>query len=154
MTMKLTAKSFLFALASFSLATSAANAHCQVPCGIYADNNVLALLHTDFITIEKAVKQINELAKDPTANANQLVRWVNNKESHAQSIQEKVLNYFLAQRLKLGEANTDKETYTKKLESCHKVIVAAMKCKQSSDAKAVGTLHDELHTFMDLFGKK
>ena len=63
-------------------------------------------------------------------------------------------DYFLAQRIKLGEASTDKESYLKKVTSCHRVIVATMKCKQSTDAKAVETLHNELHTFMELFGTK
>jgi len=84
----------------------------------------------------------------------QLSRWIMNKESHAQAMQDKVLNYFLAQRLKLAEEKTNKESYLKKLTTSHKVIVAAMKCKQSTDPKAVSALHDELHIFMDLFGAK
>ena len=111
-------------------------------------------MHTDYETIEKASKKIIELSKDPSANAHQLVRWVNNKESHAQSIQETVTNYFLAQRLKPAEMETDKESYLKKLTTCHKLIVAAMKCKQSTDPKAVEALHNELHVFMDLFGEQ
>lgn len=144
----------LLALAALTLLPIQLSAHCQVPCGIYADNNVIAKMHTDYETIEKASKQINELSKDPIANAHQVVRWVNNKESHAQAIQETVTNYFLAQRLKLGEVETDQESYLKKLTTCHKVIVAAMKCKQSANPEAVETLHKELHTFMELFGEK
>lgn len=111
-------------------------------------------MHTDYVTIEKASKQIIELSKDPATNAHQLSRWILNKESHAQSIQETVTNYFLAQRLKPAEMESDKESYLKKLTTCHKVIVAAMKCKQSTDPKAVESLHNEMHTFMDLFGTK
>ncbi len=136
------------------IAPTQLSAHCQVPCGIYDDNNVLKSMHTDYETIEKAVKKIAELSKDTNANSHQLVRWINNKESHAQAMQEKVLNYFLAQRLKLAEATTNKESYLKKLETCHKVIVAAMKCKQSSDPKDVLTLHEVLHVFQNLFGEK
>jgi len=109
-------------------------------------------MHTDYVTIEKASKKIIELSKDPKANAHQLTRWINNKESHAQAIQETVTNYFLAQRLKLSEASADKESYLKKLTCAHKVIVYTMKCKQSADPKAVAKLHDELHVFMELFG--
>ena len=128
--------------------------HCQVPCGIYDDNNVISKMHTDWITIEKAAKQITELSKDPSKNAHQLTRWINNKESHAQAIQDTVCNYFLAQRLKTAEAESDKEAYLKKLTLCHKVIVAAMKCKQSTDPKAVADLHNLLHDFEKLFGQK
>ena len=112
-------------------------AHCQVPCGIYDDPNVIAGMNTDWLTIEKASAQIIELSKDPAANANQLTRWIVNKETHAQNIQDTVSAYFLAQRLKLPEGDADKDAYLKKLTLCHKVIVAAMKCKQSTDPAAV-----------------
>lgn len=147
-------KSILALCALSFLAPATISAHCQVPCGIYDDNNVISKMHTDFVTIEKASAQIIELSKDPAKNAHQLTRWINNKESHAQAIQETVLNYFLAQRLKPTEAETDKEAYLKKLTLCHKVIVTAMKCKQSTDAANVKTLHDLLHDFEKHFGTK
>lgn len=131
---------------SFAL-TAPAGAHCQIPCGIYADNNVIGAMHTDYETIEKACAQIDELSKDPAANAHQLTRWIVNKESHAQSLQDTVLNYFLAQRLK-----TDDPEYVEKLKLCHEVIVTAMKCKQSTDRANVKKLHDLLHDFEKAFG--
>ncbi|MDB4354182.1 superoxide dismutase, Ni [Akkermansiaceae bacterium] len=147
-------KKALLALCAFGLlAPATVSAHCQVPCGIFDNNNIIGKLHTDFETIEKASLQINELSKD-SANAHQLTRWIMQKESHAQSIQETVTNYFLAQRIKLAEAESDKESYLKKLTTCHKVIIAAMKCKQTTDAAAVKTLHDELHVLEDLFKTK
>jgi len=148
-------KKTLLALCALSfLAPATISAHCQIPCGIYADDNVLEKMHTDFETIEKAAAQITELSKDPAKNAHQLTRWIMNKESHAQAIQDTVTNYFLAQRLKLGEAENDKETYLKKLTSCHRMIVAAMKCKQSASNDAVETLHHEMHEFFELFSEK
>lgn len=138
----------LFAVTAVTFSSaSIASAHCQVPCGIYDDNNVIGAMHTDWVTIEKASKQIDELSKDPSGNAHQLTRWINNKESHAQSLQETVLNYFLAQRLK-----SDDPQYTEKLKLCHAVIVTAMKCKQSTDSANVQKLHDLLHDFQKAFG--
>lgn len=125
------------------------SAHCQIPCGIYDDDNVIGQLNTDFATIEKACSEIDSLSKDPAANAHQLTRWIVNKESHAQGIQDKVLNYFLAQRLK-----PDAEGYVDKLKLCHDVIVTAMKCKQSTDSANVKKLHDLLHDFGKAFGTK
>jgi len=146
-------KRSILALCALSfLAPATISAHCQIPCGIYADDNVIKKMHTDFETIEKASAQIIELSKDPSKNAHQLTRWIINKESHAQAIQETVLNYFLAQRLKPDEA--DKEAYLKKLTLCHKVIVTTMKCKQSTDAANVKALHDLLHDFEHQFGSK
>jgi len=108
--------------------------HCQVPCGIYADNNVAEKLMTDVETITKASAQIVELSKDPSANAHQLTRWINNKESHCAAIQDTICQYYLAQRLKTDEAEKDKEAYVAKLTLYHKIIVTAMKCKQSTDS--------------------
>ena len=148
-------KRSIIALCAFSfLAPATISAHCQVPCGIFDNNNVISKMHTDFETIEKASAQIIELSKDTTANIHQITRWVMVKESHAQAIQETVSNHFLAQVLKLTEADTEKEAYLKKLTTCHKVIVAAMKCKQSTDPAAVKMLHDQLHVFEELFGTK
>jgi len=149
-------KRSILALCALSfLAPATISAHCQVPCGIYTDDNVLTrLIESDFKTVEKASTQIVELSKDPAANAHQLTRWIMNKESHAQAIQETVTNYFLAQRLKLTEADTAKDAYLKKLTTCHKVIVAAMKCKQGTDPAAVKMLGDQLKVLQALFGTK
>lgn len=137
---------------AFVTATPRADAHCQIPCGIYDDNNVIQSMHTDWETIQKATATIEELSKDPAKNAHQLTRWIMNKESHAQSMQDKVLNYFLAQRLKPDEA--DKDAYLAKLKLCHEIIVTAMKCKQGTDKEAVDKLHNLMHDFEDAFGTK
>ena len=150
--MKKTLLSTFATLALFSAPNL--SAHCQVPCGIYDDNNVIEAMHTDWVTISKATTTIVELSKDPAKNAHQLTRWITNKEAHAQSIQETVLNYFLAQRLKPATTEADKEAYLKKLTLCHEVIVAAMKCKQSASPEAVETLHDLMHKFEEQFGTK
>ncbi|QTN31715.1 hypothetical protein HZ994_05040 [Akkermansiaceae bacterium] len=130
------------------------SAHCQVPCGIFDDDNVIGSMNTDFLTIEKACVEIAALSKDPAANAHQIVRWTTNKETHAQDLQEKVLNHFMAQRLKLPENDEQNEAYIAKLRLCHEVIVAAMKCKQSTDMANVTKLHDLLHSFAKEFGTK
>lgn len=146
----------ILSLSAALLLSAASNlsAHCQVPCGIYDDNNVITSLHTDWITIEKASTQIIELSKDPSANAQQLTRWINNKESHAQAIQEKVLNYFLAQRLKLPADDAAKPKYVEKLSLCHEIIVTSMKCKQSTDPANVEKLGGLLKKFKEEFGTK
>ncbi|MEM9081460.1 MAG: superoxide dismutase [Ni] [Verrucomicrobiota bacterium] len=143
------------ALASITiLAAPQLSAHCQVPCGIFDNDNVIQSIHTDWVTIDKAAKQIAELSKDPSANAHQLTRWILNKESHAQDIQEKMLNYFLAQRLKLPADEAAQEAYLKNLKLCHEIIIAAMKCKQTTEPEAIEKLHVLLHQLEDAFGSK
>lgn len=124
-------------------------AHCQIPCGIYGDQRVMSEMEEHITTIEKGMNQINELSKDAGANANQLSRWVMNKEDHAKEIQQIALDYFLAQRVKLDEAG--KESYDKKLALLHQVIVYAMKCKQTTDLANVEALRKSLANFKTLY---
>ena len=135
---------------SFSAAPQA-SAHCEVPCGIYSDDTVLKDLHTHQATIEKAMAQIRELAKKPTENANQITRWVMNKEEHATKIQQTMMQYFLAQRIKLAEAEASPETYQKKLALAHRIIVQAMLCKQKTDTGHAQKLHKSIDAFTKLY---
>jgi nickel superoxide dismutase len=113
-----------------------AQAHCQVPCGIYGDERRFEELLEDQATIAKAQAQINDLAGAHEAQSlNQLVRWVTTKEAHASNVQKVMADYFLAQRIK-----ADKENYTDQLKAAHAVIVAAMKCKQSADPETAEAL--------------
>jgi nickel superoxide dismutase len=98
----------LIAAALFiSLTASNAFAHCQIPCGIYDDAARFALLEEHVTTVEKAMKKIEELSAAQSPNYNQIVRWVGNKEHHADEISEIVTYYFMAQRLKPVEKKND-----------------------------------------------
>ncbi len=148
-------KAFTLFSASLLISTltpEIASAHCQIPCGIYADDNVFVTMHKDQETIAKAMKQIAALSVDPSKNANQLARWVSNKEQHAQSIQDTVAQYFLAQRVKIDESN--RETYQKKLTLLHQITVYAMKCKQSIDAENAEKLHKAIGAFHTIYAGK
>ena len=136
-------------LAFFGLVLASINlsAHCQVPCGIYADDVVFGELMTDVKTIQKAITQINDLGADPSANPNQLVRWVNNKEAHAQNIQDTMSAYFLAQRIKLAQQESDPDGYVTLVSLAHKITVLAMKCKQGTNPADAEALHEALHAF-------
>ena len=71
---------------------------------------------------------------DPQSQ-NQLVRWVVNKEQHAQRIIATIGDYFLTQRVKAKQ-----EDYTERLQKHHAVIVAAMRAKQNANAEVVAEL--------------
>ena len=83
------------------------HAHCQVPCGIYDDAVRIMQIREHVTTIEKAMKQIDQLTSDESSaqNMNQLVRWINTKEEHATFIQSIMTDYFLAQRIKPKQKN-------------------------------------------------
>lgn len=141
------------ALLTFS-ASPHASAHCQVPCGIYSDDTVLIDLQTDQATIEKAMLQIVELSKEPGKNANQVTRWVVNKEKHASNIQETMTQYFLAQRIKTAEADSNKEAYLQKVTLAHQIIVQAMKCKQGTDVENAKLLKQLIDSFTKAYTAK
>lgn len=104
-------------------------AHCQIPCGIYDDYARVQSMLEDAATIEKSANLIAELAgKSDAQSQNQLVRWVINKENHAQKIISTISDYFLTQRVKLSQKD-----YVERLKKHHAVIVAAMKAKQNAD---------------------
>lgn len=146
----LTLATVLFSLS----ATPQVNAHCQVPCGIYTDDTVLKDLHTHQATIAKAMVQITELSKDAGKNANQLTRWIINKDEHATKIQNTMTHYFLAQRIKLAEAESNKESYLKKITLAHQIIVLSMKCKQSTDPQVAEKLHKAIDAFTKAYTHK
>jgi nickel superoxide dismutase len=119
-----------------------ANAHCEVPCGIYGDHARIVQMLEDTTTIEKATDQILELSrKSDAVSVNQATRWVMNKEEHATRIQHTIAQYFLTQRVKPKAPDTeDYADYVTRLAEHHAVMVAAMKTKQTVDPDAVVTL--------------
>jgi len=124
-------------------------AHCEIPCGIYADSIRIALIKEDITTIEKSMKEIEEISKSATPNYNQLVRWINNKDEHANKIQEIVSQYFLHQRIKIVEED-QKEAYAKyqlHLQLLHKMLVYSMNCKQTTDLAFVEKLRATVADF-------
>ena len=137
-----------FAIASLLTAASL-SAHCQVPCGIYGDELKFDQLEQHIETITKSGKLVRELsAKDELSaqDHQQLVRWTNNKEAHAQKIIDEAANYFLAQRIK-----PDAEHYAEKVELLHHIIVFSMKSKQSVESKPVETLGEKVAAFKAIY---
>jgi hypothetical protein len=127
---------------------SPADAHCEIPCGIYGDDLRFSTILEDIQTIEKSMKKIAELSGD-VGNINQLTRWVNNKEHHADRIREIVTQYFMTQRIKLPDESDAAAVaaYRDKLALLHKMLVYAMKCKQTTELAHAKTLHDVTHQF-------
>ena len=135
----------LITLAALSLAPMRAAAHCEIPCGIYTDEMRIHMIVEHAATIEKSMKAIS----GGEANANQLSRWVANKEKHATEVQHIVTQYFMTQRIK-----PDAKDYAKKLSLLHHLLIDAMKCKQTTDVAHVQSLRKNLDAFAHLyFGK-
>ena len=141
---------FAFILFAFSVELYA---HCQVPCGIYDDAVRIVQIEEDITTIRKAMNMINDLAgKSDAQSLNQVSRWVSTKESHAQNVQETILNYFLAQRVKAKEkGNRDRQKYVDQTLTLHQLIVKMMKCKQTVDQRNCSDAYELLDKFTNLY---
>jgi len=131
--------------AVFFLATWA-NAHCEIPCGIYDDSMRIELLREHATTMEKAMKKIKELDPRDAQENNQLVRWITNKEEHAEKFQKIVNQYFLTQRIHL-----DASKYTKKITLLHHMLVYAMRCKQTVDLDHIKKLNSLIDAFEEVY---
>ncbi|VFQ45854.1 superoxide dismutase, Ni [Desulfoluna butyratoxydans] len=133
------------------LSAPSAFAHCQVPCGIYNDEMRFEMIFEHITTIEKSMKAINELALSDKGNTNQIVRWVSNKEHHAEEIQKIATQYFLAQRIKPPKDTKEMPGYVESLKYIHQLVFFAMKAKQSTDLAHVKALKETTEAYRALY---
>jgi nickel superoxide dismutase len=143
---------FISAIVLGSLAYS----HCQIPCGIYDDEARLKMIAEHITTIEKSMKQIEELSAQDEKNFNQIVRWVNNKEAHADELSHIITYYFMAQRIQTASEHNVQEykQYVRKLTLLHEMLVTTMKAKQTTDLENVAKLRTLLNRFHDAYTGK
>ena len=125
------------------LTASFAAAHCEIPCGIYDDEMRINMIGEHINTIEKAMSQVTDLQGKAPVNYNQVTRWIVTKEKHANELQKIVTQYFMTQRIPPGAKD-----YMKKMSLLHKMLVSAMKCKQTIEpahTKELSSLLKEFH---------
>jgi nickel superoxide dismutase len=124
-------------------------AHSQIPCGIYDDPARVTAMAEHIKTIEKSMNQINASG----TSTNQSVRWVMNKEKHADELANIITYYFMAQRVKpSAQVGSDAyKKYVKELTRLHQLLQTSMKAKQSTDLAHVARLKALLHEFSDSY---
>ena len=77
------------------------------------------------------------------------MRWVNNKDHHADKIADTVTYYFMAQRIKPTREDA------KKLTLLHRLLYYSMKAKQTTDLSYVEKMRSVLEDFRNAyFGKE
>lgn len=133
-----------------------AYSHCQIPCGIYNDQMRFDMITEHITTIEKATNQITELSAQPRPNMNQIVRWVGNKDEHADEMSEIITYYFMAQRIKPAGENdvTAYKQYVMQLTLLHEMLIYATKTKQTTDLANIEKLRALLAKFHDVYFAK
>jgi len=140
-------------LLSAIIFVSLAYSHCQIPCGIYDDEARFNSMAEHITTIEKSMKLIDSLSAQEKPNMNQIVRWVNNKEVHADEMSNIITYYFMAQRIKIPPEGDTKahSAYVKNLTLLHEMLVYTMKTKQTTDLKNVEKLKSLLNQFHESY---
>jgi nickel superoxide dismutase len=129
--------------------------HCQVPCGIYDDDMRLNMIEEDILTVEKSMNQIHNLSKQEEKDYNQIVRWVDNKDLHADKISETATYYFMAQRLAPVHDKDQQESglYINKLILLHELVFYSMKAKQTTDLSYVTKMRSVLKEFRSVYAQ-
>jgi len=129
-----------------------AQAHCEIPCGIFDDHMRIHMIEEHITTIYKSMASIQALyrEKDSAQTLNQTVRWIDLKEKQATKIQEIMSQYFLAQRITPGMGQA---VYTNLLKKAHRLIVLAMKTKQTVNAGIIKDLRKTLKSFEKAYTK-
>ena len=122
--------------------------HCQIPCGIYGDQGRFDLMDEHIRTIALSIDKVNSLSAEDELDGNQLVRWVENKEHHADELSEIITWYFMAQRIKpVAAGEKGHKKYISQLTTLHKMLVYCMKAKQSAEAGNADKLYELLGEF-------
>ena len=134
-----------FVIIAVVSAPTLVSAHCQIPCGIYGDEARMGMISEHLDTIAKSIGEIKKLSAAEKPNMNQVVRWVQNKDKHADDIAQIVTYYFMAQRIKPA-AVTDKQ-YVQRLTLLHSLLVSSMKVKQTTDMVHVEACRKHLRDF-------
>ena len=149
-------KTMLVILVVVMVSASVLYSHCQIPCGIYDDQARFDMLAEHITTIEKSMKQITELSQVEKPNFNQVVRWVDNKEKHADELSHILTYYFMAQRVKPVNKAKSKayDEYIKKLILLHRMLVYSMKAKQTTDLSNIEKLRTLLAEFRTVYFDK
>merc|ERR1712061_960836 len=127
-----------------------------VPCGIFDDPKLVADIKEAVATVKKAMLQISELSANLNAlNINQITRWVNTKEEHAGKVIALVSEYCLCQRVKpVSDPKTpfkSEADYIAALQAHHKVMLCAVKCKQTVDPENADALDAAAAEFSKMY---
>ncbi len=141
----------IFLIAGMMAVPGTAFSHCEIPCGIFDDELKFKELDQHVDTIEKSIREIAALEAAAKPEMNQLVRWIRNKDEHADKIKEEVADYFLSQRVKFPEGPEGKGFYDQQLELLHRITVYAMRTKQTLDPENVVLLRRSISDYRELY---
>lgn len=136
----------LLAISSALFLHQDVSSHCQMPCGIYHDDMVYDQIDQYVETMFKGISVLNENKFDTVKAKNEFVRWVMLKEDASEEVANILTTFFLQQKIKPGEPDTDA-----RLRSAHKLLFLTVQIKQNSDTQFVNEFTDEWDRFKLMF---
>lgn len=146
----------VFTLLIFGIFTQKVFSHCEIPCGIYDDHMRIHMMEEHVTTIEKSINEIIRLQKESPINYNQLVRWIQNKDKHADLLSDIVTQYFMKQRIKYVPKSDSAafNKYSAQLTLLHEIMVHSMQAKQTVDLSHVEALRNLINQFSKIYFKE
>ena len=139
-------KAFLAGVFAILMHCGNLSAHCQLPCGIYHDDMVFEEIDQYVETMYKGISVMNDNKFGTPTEKNQFTRWVINKEESTNGIATRMCEYFLQQKIKPGEDDTEK-----KIISIHKMLFLLVAIKQNVDIEIVKQFNKEWENFKLMF---
>ena len=121
-------------------------AHCQMPCGIYQDAMIYDLIDQYAETMVKAVTVMNQSKFETVRERNEFMRWVMEKEKESNDTSQLITTFFMQQKIKPGEPDTQK-----RIEAAHKLLCLIVAIKQNADVKIVESFTEEWGKFKLMF---
>jgi len=120
--------------------------HCEIPCGIYNDAIRLDMIAENITTIEKAMNNISELSSTKEVNYNQLIRWVNTKEEHAEKTKHEI-------RVIWGDYLKEQHfaNHPTAQDLVHKIMMLGSKSRQGVDRDNAVQLVEAVNDFAEIF---
>ncbi len=125
------------------------NAHCQMPCGIYHDDMVFDQIDQYIETMYKGIFVINDSKFATTHDRNETIRWVILKEKASDETALLITQYFLQQKIKPDEPDTNK-----RLVNAHKLLFLIVAIKQNADLQTVKNFSAEWEKFKLMFHRE
>lgn len=140
---------FMLTIAGAIFHFADAEAHCQMPCGIYHDDMVYDQIDQFVETVYKGISVLNESKFSTPKERNEFVRWVEEKEKCCNEAAQLITIYFLQQKIKPGESDT-----MTRLTSAHKLLFMLVAIKQNTDLEFVKQFNQEWEKFKLMFHRE
>lgn len=122
------------------------SAHCQMPCGIYHDDMVFDQVDQYIETMVKGITVMQESPFATTRERNEFIRWVMTKDHQSDEIAQLITAYFLQQKIKPDESDSDK-----RLKAAHKLLFLIVQIKQNVDIAIVKQFYEVWEEFKLMF---